>query len=522
LTQYHLRVVATLTFVAALVLHSILKCFSLLPQISDEGDYFYAARLILEGKVPYSDFFLAHPPLPVLFLSLLFAMCGASVTAAKVSLWLLGIAQAGLVFALVRILVAGKVGDEHRNLAAATSASLLLLSSGFLQATSYSTGTVEGTTLALVVPILLLLGKARCAGVLAASCCFISLQVMPLLLAITALQLSGQSKASRFAFSWTLLATFIGACGIFLAWCGPAIFEQAWFFHLMKVPCRGLNWSIPVEVVVRDSATLVVLAFLGSFALVVRRSDLSRTPIGILLALAVQVVAVAGTPCPFADYLISCLPWLAVLTGLGLAAALESLRPRLAFAAPIACIGTLLLQQAQFAGKDDPLSVRPCELTPSPPLGMFNDYVRGVFWTGAPQRLSDRTDDIAGFLGAQCCGFDTLPTVVQRVQELSKKRAGLQLAGEDGITPLVAFITDLGVVENFSDTNPQRFEARPRDFQAFLLAIQRASSPALLIRSGSALALRRETASVIASEFVPDAHFETQCGVRLSLYVRAP
>lgn len=49
----------------------------------DEGTYLYAARLIAEGKVPYEDFFLGHPPLLPYFFGLPFKLFGADIMLAR-------------------------------------------------------------------------------------------------------------------------------------------------------------------------------------------------------------------------------------------------------------------------------------------------------------------------------------------------------------------------------------------------------------------------------------------------------
>ena len=39
---------------------------------SDENTYIYMGKLVAEGKTPYGDFFLSHPPVQVFILGLIF------------------------------------------------------------------------------------------------------------------------------------------------------------------------------------------------------------------------------------------------------------------------------------------------------------------------------------------------------------------------------------------------------------------------------------------------------------------
>lgn len=64
---------AGLLFVGVLCIQN-LKLGKLLHTFPDEGVYLFASKLILDGLVPYHDFFLAHPPFGILVSSLLLAV----------------------------------------------------------------------------------------------------------------------------------------------------------------------------------------------------------------------------------------------------------------------------------------------------------------------------------------------------------------------------------------------------------------------------------------------------------------
>jgi len=67
----------------ALMLWLLLKLHAFVPSNTDENIYFYMAKLVAHGKLPYRDFFFAHPPLHVMLPGLAFAVFGASVTLGK-------------------------------------------------------------------------------------------------------------------------------------------------------------------------------------------------------------------------------------------------------------------------------------------------------------------------------------------------------------------------------------------------------------------------------------------------------
>ena len=67
--------ILTEIFVLSLLLSGflVLKSVGIRPSITDENIYFYMARNLIQGFVPYRDFFFAHPPGHILFIAPFFA-----------------------------------------------------------------------------------------------------------------------------------------------------------------------------------------------------------------------------------------------------------------------------------------------------------------------------------------------------------------------------------------------------------------------------------------------------------------
>jgi hypothetical protein len=64
----------------------------------DENAYFYMARLMSQGKLFYRDFFFAHPPLQLIFLSLVYSIFGFHLIALKLTAVLPVLAGAGIIY----------------------------------------------------------------------------------------------------------------------------------------------------------------------------------------------------------------------------------------------------------------------------------------------------------------------------------------------------------------------------------------------------------------------------------------
>jgi len=59
-----------------LIIFLLLKSQGFQHSRTDENIYFYMGKLMAEGKIPYRDFFFAHPPLPLLLFTLIFLIFG--------------------------------------------------------------------------------------------------------------------------------------------------------------------------------------------------------------------------------------------------------------------------------------------------------------------------------------------------------------------------------------------------------------------------------------------------------------
>jgi hypothetical protein len=73
-----------------------------LPSPGDEGIYLYNAREVLLGSRPYTDFFLAHPPLETYLIALSYRLFGVGIWQGKLEGVLFSVASMPLLYMLVR------------------------------------------------------------------------------------------------------------------------------------------------------------------------------------------------------------------------------------------------------------------------------------------------------------------------------------------------------------------------------------------------------------------------------------
>ncbi|OYT39744.1 MAG: hypothetical protein B6U86_04950, partial [Candidatus Altiarchaeales archaeon ex4484_43] len=65
-----------IAFILIVLFFLFLKTQGLRYAAGDGNIYFYMGKLIAEGKMPYGDFFYAHPPLPVFIFAIIFKIFG--------------------------------------------------------------------------------------------------------------------------------------------------------------------------------------------------------------------------------------------------------------------------------------------------------------------------------------------------------------------------------------------------------------------------------------------------------------
>ena len=75
---YYLLFVIGISVFVLIILRGLIT-----PQPGDENVYYYMGKLVSEGKVPYRDFFYAHPPLHIYLIALIYKVFGFNIIILK-------------------------------------------------------------------------------------------------------------------------------------------------------------------------------------------------------------------------------------------------------------------------------------------------------------------------------------------------------------------------------------------------------------------------------------------------------
>ncbi len=208
-----------------LTAYFILKLETVSYSATDEGIYFYAAKLFADGKMPYGGFFFAHPPLHVVIPGIVVLVFGYSFLLLK---------MLSVFFSMVSglfIYLAGRTGPGR--LAGLVAAGLFLFCLEQLQASTNLTGINLTVALLCVSTYLALKGSGLASGVFSGLAVLTGVYAAALALAIPALLFWADWKKGL-----TNLAALAGVVGLvnllFIGLYGDAYVTQVYTYHFLK------------------------------------------------------------------------------------------------------------------------------------------------------------------------------------------------------------------------------------------------------------------------------------------------
>ena len=144
------KVAYTLFIIFILIFVAIASTGLLTPQPGDENTYYYMGKLITEGKVPYKDFFFAHPPLQIYLIAFIYRIFGFNIIALKLIPLISTLISAFFIFRITK--------EKFGNYAAIISSLLFLFAYGVMFNSVFSFG-VDIAAMFLVIGIYLLFNK---------------------------------------------------------------------------------------------------------------------------------------------------------------------------------------------------------------------------------------------------------------------------------------------------------------------------------------------------------------------------
>ena len=195
-------------------------------QPGDENVYYYMGQLVAEGKLPYQDFFYAHPPLHIYLLSLIYVIFGFNIIIFKSVPLILNLATSFFIFKLAK----EKFGDYE-----ALLSSLLFLFSYSIMFNSIFSFGIELASVLLVIGIYLSLIKKNyiLSGIffgLASIARLLSLVPIGIILVVVLFS----NKKNFLKLLSAFLFVFLLVNGVFFMLLGNIYIEDVYKYHLLK------------------------------------------------------------------------------------------------------------------------------------------------------------------------------------------------------------------------------------------------------------------------------------------------
>lgn len=216
---------------STLILSGIILIFLLIKisqigfKLSDENIYFHMGDLILQGQVPYKDFFFASPPIQILIIAGFLLFTGGNVILLK----LIPLIAASITSIFVFILARRVTSKEYSLL----SSILYLFSTVILTTTDHSTG-IHLTTMFFIISIYLITKKSFFSAGLLASLALLTRLYSAFAIFGVLLYLLIENRKNFLKFVLGLITLFLTANLILLAAFGEHYLQPVFLYHLLK------------------------------------------------------------------------------------------------------------------------------------------------------------------------------------------------------------------------------------------------------------------------------------------------
>ncbi|MBI4452358.1 glycosyltransferase family 39 protein [Candidatus Woesearchaeota archaeon] len=381
-------------------------------QPGDENDYFYMGKLIAEGKMPYKDFFYAHPPLHIYIIALVYRIFGFNITALKLI---------PLISALISSFFIFKLTKEKFGNLESVIASLLFMSSYSIMFNSVFSLGIMTATMFLVIGFYFLfaennyytsglfLGLASITRLLA---------LVPIFTALAIIFFYDRKNLAKLLLPF--LGIFLALNLIFIFLYGGSYIDPIYKFHLLKKTGSGENLREYF-----DAVKYNWVIFLSAAAFVFAKGKKPLAPF--LVTSAIYLIFLLTLKKFFGFYFVIAFPFLAVIGGYTLANILTQTKINNKFKMAIGGVFMLLF--------------------------LWNLAADASFLQKKGLTGFERGNDLVNFVNSNS-NQDTL------------------LFGDASVTPLLALLTDKKIAFDFVDTNDQVFSSKAVDINQALSSLK--------------------------------------------------
>jgi hypothetical protein len=484
---------AAMVILALLLLFfTALMMFSARPLLSDDGVHLYSAHLLARGRLPYRDFFHAHPPLHLAPLAVL-ARCFGSGAFAALKAWTFLAAEVQLVCLWwISCRALGPELGRIRFFAPLVPIAALVFSCTFLRTASTNTGIVEATAYLSIAAVCLSHRRWVPAGVMAGAATMTMLQAVPLVPCLVIFAAAAGSRAlGRFALGLASVLAMVNLVGLAVA--GEDFLQQVYLGHLHKVPKPAESTRLS-SILIASEIPLIGLALAATAAVAVDRR-LRRISVVMVAGVAMLALAIASRPRVFPHYFHPFFLPLGILIALGVGALARTLaegrvvlvRSRWIQAATAIALSGCVFALVRTAARSFPAAAAPrgpidrYRWTPARLPAPVDGLVRTLFWQGGLRQDARPRNGITEYLWTRSLWLSSHAEMVEEVRRRAGTTAALNLFGDVTAAPLVALEAGVPILDDLVDMNPQWFEAGVRADSDVIRALDASPQTVLLV-----------------------------------------
>ena len=374
------------------------------PQPGDENAYYYMGKLVSEGKIPYKDFFFAHPPLQVYLIASIYKIFGFNIIILK---------SIPLISTLISAFFIFKITKDKFSDAEAVIASLLFLFSYGIMFNSVFSFGISVATMFLVIGVHFLLRKNYILAGIFFGLAGITrlLTLIPIFVILIMVLVSNEKRF--FKLSSTFLIIFLLFNSIFLLFFGSDYSTPVYKYHLLKSFGNEENFREYIDIV-----KLNWILFLSFISLIfVKKKQISLFAVISI----VYLIFLMTLKKIFGFYFVVAFPFLAICGGFALVNIYKKIKLKINWKILILIVLFLVFS-----------------------WNLASDvlFLEKIGFTGF-----ERGKDLIGFVNS---------------------RSNTLLFGDDSVVPLLALSTNKRIANDVVDTNNQVFVSGVIDLDSTL------------------------------------------------------
>ncbi len=378
------------------------------PQPGDENVYFYMGKLITEGKIPYKDFFYAHPPLHIYLLAVIYKIFGFNIIALKSITLFSALIPSFFIFRIAK--------EKFGNLEAILSSLIFMFSYSIMFNSAFSLGVMTAAML-MIIGFYFLFNKNNyyMAGLFFGVAAITRLLVLiPIFTVLLIILLSDRKNFIKLSSSF--LVVFLTVNIIFILFFGNNYVNSVYKFHLSKN--FGANQNLKEYY---DIVKLNWILFLSALAFIFIKN---KKPLKMfVISSTIYLIFLSTLKRLFGFYFIIIFPFLAIIGGYSISNLYKELKINNKFKT---CIFVILIL-----------------------IFLWNLVADVSFLQKRGFKGFERGSDLIEFIH-------------------SNTNRNTLIFGDASVAPLLALMTNKRLALDFADTNDQVFSSRIVDINNVL------------------------------------------------------